>query len=316
MNKNTLSVRIAAALVAVSALTALASAQDMQSCSDWQNGDRASAACSCQGEARKGDDRLAVCDAAGSVKTRIASAAPPQTAAAPAAKIADLMNAPGFDGAAPVAGESKFGVKSVSVSGGYITGADGSGIKNGSVGVEFYRQKTKFGTLSASAEGGRYQMNGIGFTNTQSVGVVGQLPDGTPIQGTVYSQGMSPAVSYIPLADFKYEPPIKLGRVHPYAVGEAGVSRLSSTNATVNSQLVATVGGQTVGTQNLGSSLQPTGESRNHPGGGVGGGVSVDVTKSVALNAQMIDAPTGYKVLSYGVTYKIHRRKKDADAAK
>ncbi|MFI5350348.1 MAG: hypothetical protein ACHQ2Z_12450 [Elusimicrobiota bacterium] len=315
MNKNNLFKKSTAALVVLTAFAARAHAQDIPNCSDWLKGDRASARCSCAGEVREGDQRLKSCESTSVSRARASEATPSANAAAPAAKIAGLMNAPGFDGG-PAAPESKFGIKSVNVSGGYITGADGTGIKNGSVGVEFYRQKTKFGTLSASAEGGRYQMNGIGFTNTQSVGVVGQLPNGTPIQGTVYSQGVSPAVSYIPLANFKYEPPFKLGRIHPYAVIEGGVSRLSSTNATVNSQLVATVGGQTVGTQNLGSSLQPTGEARNHAGGGFGGGVDVDVTKHVALNTQMIDAPTGYKVFTYGVNYKIHRHQKAADGGK
>jgi len=248
---------------------------------------------------RVGDDRAKACGAEPGAKP----AAAPAVGAAPAAKAAAVVaGAGGFDGA-------HFGLLGVTVDGGYITGADGSGIANGSVGLTFYRQKTRAGTLSAEAEIGRYNMGGIPINDSQSVGPVGQLPDGTPVNGTVITTGRSPAVAYIPLADFKYAPPLKLGRLHPYAVGEIGLSRLSSTNATVDSTLIASVGGQTVGTQNLGTSLQPTGESRNHPGGGFGGGATFDLTKRVALDTQFLDAPTGYKVFKTGVTINLQKTK-------
>jgi len=125
----------------------------------------------------------------------------------------------------------------------------------------------------------------------------------------VYSQGVSPAATYIPMAAFKYAPPIRVGRLHPYAVAEVGMTRLSSTNAQVGSTLVSSIGGQPVGSQNLGTSAQPTGEGLNHPGGGFGGGADFDVTRHVALNAQYLDAPTGYKVVTYGVKYNIHAKK-------
>jgi hypothetical protein len=289
-------------VVALSALRAAASAQlAVPTCSDWKSGDRTAASCTCDGVVRTGDERAQACGSASAAHAAPAAAA----SAAPADKVAAAIAAAGsFDGTVP----RKFGLLAVTADGGYITGADGSGAANGSIAVTFYRQKTKFGTFSADAELGRYRMGGIPINDSQSVGVVGQLPDGTPINGTVVTTGRSPAVDYIPLAAFKYQPLLRLGRVHPYAVVEAGISRLSSTNATVNSTLFASVGGQPVGSQNLGTSLQPTGEARNHAGGGFGGGTTVDITRRVALDTQFLDAPTGYKVFKTGITVVLGRQ--------
>jgi len=282
--------RALAALALLSGAVAARAESPLPACSPSVRAD----ACSCGGQVRRGDDRLQLCADAPAARASSASLPAAPAPADPAARVAAV--------AAPAA---KFGLFSVAADGGYITGADGSGAANGSVAVTFYQQKTKAGTLSAQVEVGRYRMGGIPINNVQDVGVVGQLPDGTPVNGTVITTGVSPAVTYVPLAAFRYAPPLKLGRVHPYAVGEAGLSRLSSTNAVVNSTLVATVGGQTVATQNLGASLQPTGEARNHPGGGFGGGAAVDLTKRLALDGQFIDAPTGYKVFKTGLVINL-----------
>jgi len=297
---------IHAALAALFVASAALARAETPTCAAWQAGDRKAETCSCGGETRAGDARLQACAAAAAAAPTAAAPAVPD---APSARIAAVTgSAAGFDGG------RHFGLLGVTASGGYITGADGSGLVNGSVGVTFYRQKTKAGTLSAQAEFGSYRMGGIPINDSQSVGPVGQLPNGTPINGTVITTGVSPAVTYIPLAQFRYEPPVKLGRAHPYAVGEAGLSRLSSTNAVVDSTLIASVGGRQVGTQNLGTSLQPTGESRNHPGGGFGGGVAVDLTRRLALDTQFLDAPTGYKVFKTGATINLSRPKKEVVA--
>jgi opacity protein-like surface antigen len=293
-----------AALAALLSSPAAFARAETPTCAAWRAGDRAAEACSCGSETRTGDDRLAACASAPAP----ASAARPAPAS-PASRIAAASSAGSFDGG------PRFGLLGAEASGGYITGADGRGLANASVGLTLYRQKTKVGVLSAQAEFGRYRMNGIPIYDSQSVGVVGQLPNGAPVTGTVITTGVSPAVAYVPLAAFRYAPAFRLGPVQPYAVGEAGLSRLSSTNALVDSTLVASAGGQVVFTQNLGTSLQPTGESRNHPGGGFGGGVTVGLTRRVSLDAQYLDAPTGYKIFKTGVVVNLARRKPVAAAA-
>ena len=284
-------------------------------------------ACLCGGQVRRGDDRKMECPERGAVRVQETSADRPSLMPA-VDRVQNALNGVSggsFDGDGtafrspaalpdapqPQSAVKKFGFKSITAQGGYITGLDGSGVRNGSIALEFYRQKTKkAGTFSGEVELGGYTMSGIPINNSQDVGVVDQLPDGTPIEGTAVTTGRSPAATYIPIADFKYLPPLKLGLVHPYAVAEGGVTRLWSTNAKVDTQVVASVGGQVVGVQDMGPSLQPTGEGFNHAGGLFGGGAKIDLTKSgrVAVDAQYGEAPSGYKIFKSGLTLQLGKR--------
>lgn len=324
MTKNS-STAAVSALILMTGLAAQARADGgAPTCRQWQQQKMTTETCLCAGQPRRGEDRGKICDdqpqasyfhgesgfdlqgyMQGHARQVVASAQAQAQSLDPKAALPD---------APKPQNERKLGLHSVTVDGGYITGADGSGAKNGSVAVEFYRQKTKVGTLSGEAEIGRYQMGGIPINDRQDLGVVGQLPDGTPVQGTAITTGKSPAVTYTPFADFKFYPrmPKKLDRLHPYAVGEFGMSRLSSTDAKVDTKIVSSVGGQPVDVQDMGSSLQPTGAGKNHPGGGFGGGSKFDVTKGgrVQLDGQVLDAPTGYKVAKVGVTINFGKKKK------
>jgi hypothetical protein len=205
---------------------------------------------------------------------------------------------------------SRWGINTLSVQGGHIGGADGTG-PGGAVSVGIFDTKR----WAVEIEGGVFQMGGLTVLNTQDEGPA--VP-GYPQAGNIRVNSVinSPATRYIPMADVKFTP-VRLfhDRVRPFVGGEAGLAQVIG-EAVVNSNVVLNQGGQITPIQTLPTQLQPTGTAANHFAGAIIAGANVRLDKDDKWNAvsEYRYAPTGYTVYSGGLQYNIKRHKKDDDA--
>jgi hypothetical protein len=296
--------RILSALTVASGMISFAGAQSAPpTCGADGTASRVEAdSCTCVDQTRVGDDRAKPCLDAAPVSAPPAAAKNLKSQTAAAARVSALVGSAGHG--------AEFGPLALSIDGGWINGADGHGTA-GAAAVTFARFKTKAGTVDLAAGGGHEKMRGIPIDNvTNTVVPIGAAPDGTPINAnvTAVTTGFSPAVVYVPIFTGTYKPPVK-GRLVPYVGGQAGVTYLTSTNAAVNTNVTATVDGQTVYQQSM-ASLQPTGEAKNHAGGGLIGGVAYKLTKSIGVHFQALIVPASGSYDSYTTGVDINLRPK------
>ena len=217
---------------------------------------------------------------------------------------------------APSAGKvSHFGLHSVGVQSGYMSGVGGTGYA-GVVSVKVFSAKLgkKLGTLSAEVEAGRFNMDGI----TKPVTVdLGPAVPGYPAAGELKANAtvkVSPS-AYYPVAAVKYSPGSLFHRVQPFVGLEVGVAAAPTKTEPFSLTVVDVLpNGQSIPVKTLPAQTERTGYKTQFAGALVGG-ANVNLTKRVAAVVEYRKAPAGeYSSWSGGVQYNF--KKNDASQAK
>jgi hypothetical protein len=241
-------------------------------------------ACQCNGEVRTGDKVAQTCD--------------------------QLPNAPS---AVKV---SHFGLHSVGVQSGYMSGVGGTGYA-GVVSAEVFSAKLgkKLGNLSAEVEAGRFNMDGITKQVTEDLGPA--VP-GYPAAGELNANATVKVSNsaYYPVSAVKYSP-VSLfhDRVQPFVGFEAGVVAAPTKTEPFSPTVVDVLpNGQTIPVETLPAQTERTGYKTQFAGALVGG-ANVKLTNHVDAVVEYRSAPTAeYSIWSGGVQYNF--KKNDSNKKK